>query len=71
MRFMSPRRLALAAIFVPTVVVMLQNLARTPMQLFFWEFKIPLIYIIVVSVGIGFVGGWLTAVIARRKNEDE
>lgn len=66
MHYITPRRILLVLIVVPTVVIMLQNLAPASFQMLFWNWEIPLIYIIVGAVAVGFGCGWLSCVLVRR-----
>ena len=68
MQYLTPKRIALVLLLVPTVAVMLANLSPVDLQLIFWTPRIPLIYIILGSELVGFAGGWLTALIGRRKS---
>ena len=58
----------LIVLAVVLAVIFLQNLADTPVQLLFWNVRLPLIVLLLIVAVAGFLIGWLIARMGRGRN---
>ncbi len=63
MKFLTPRRVAVAVLLMFPIVVALQNLDQVYVEFLVWHWNIPLIYIILGGAIFGFAAGWLGHII--------
>ncbi len=57
---MKPKTIALIIVAVLFVIILLQNIDRTHIELLFWDVESPLLILIVASIVIGYVIGWIS-----------
>ncbi|MEX2256521.1 MAG: LapA family protein [Acidimicrobiia bacterium] len=56
---MSARHVIALILVALLVIIAVQNLERVPMDILFWDVRMPLIVLVTVAGVIGFVVGWL------------
>lgn len=65
---MKPKTIALLVVAAIFVIILLQNMDETRIQLLFWTIRIPLLIQLLVSIFLGWVVGWfMHATYARGK----
>jgi len=64
----SPKRLAFAILLILAVVFAAQNSQRVDLTLFFWEFRMRLVWALLIFGLIGAILGWMVPVLRRRRH---
>ncbi|MEA2023938.1 MAG: lipopolysaccharide assembly protein LapA domain-containing protein [Actinomycetota bacterium] len=59
-----------AVILVGLAVFVIQNLDSTPVEFLFFSASLPLWLVVVVSVALGVVLGWIWRWMSRRRKKD-
>ncbi len=47
-------------------ILLIQNSQRVTFWLFFWSVQVSQLLLVLIMLGLGFLGGWLTAMFTRR-----
>ncbi len=57
---LQPKTIALLVVLALFVIVLFQNSDATSIELLFWEVNIPLFVLILSTIILGWVMGWIT-----------
>ena len=63
----TPRRIVLAVIAVYCLILIVLNLHSTSVNFVFFSAQAPLLFLILVALGVGFALGWLFDDIRARR----
>ncbi len=65
---LSPRRVAFVVILILAIVFAAQNAQRVDLTVFFWEFRIRLVWALLIFGLIGAVLGWMVPRVRRNRH---
>ncbi len=65
---LSPRRVAFVVILILAIVFAAQNAQRVDLTGFFWEFRIRLVWALLIFGLIGAVLGWMVPRVRRNRH---
>ncbi|MCG8604847.1 LapA family protein [bacterium] len=64
---MKPKQIAILVVIALFVIILVQNSERVDLQLLLWSYRdVPLVVVIISSIFVGFVTGWLAKLAFRR-----
>ncbi len=63
---MKPKTIALLLVIALFLTLLLLNMQRVEFQMYFWPIKMPLLIVILSSLFLGWIIGWLSHVFYRR-----
>ena len=66
---MTPKAWVILVIAILILVVMLQNIGYVGVQILLWHIEIPLVLLILLTVVIGFIIGYLLSSISPKKRK--
>lgn len=66
---MKPKAWAILVITILILIVMLQNIGYVGVQILLWRIEIPLVLLILLTVVIGFIIGYLLSSISPKKRK--
>jgi uncharacterized integral membrane protein len=64
---MKPKQIAIIAGIILALIITLQNLDSVRVDVLFWDFSFPLILLLYIALGLGFLAGYLLGG-AKRKS---
>jgi uncharacterized integral membrane protein len=66
---MKPKTIAVLVVVALFVIILIQNMTTVDIQILFWLIKMPKLVLIVVSVFLGWIIGFFSYVLFRRRKE--
>jgi uncharacterized integral membrane protein len=63
----SGKLVALGIVVVLLLIFVIQNTDKSEVDLFLWDANVPIWLVIVIAAALGFVGGWVVALLRRRR----
>jgi len=63
---MKTKLIVIIVLVVLVGILLIQNSQRVTFWLFFWSVQVSQLLLVLIMLGLGFLGGWLTATFTRR-----
>ena len=63
---MKAKLVVIIVLVVLVGILLIQNSQRVTFWLFFWSVQVSQLLLVLIMLGLGFLGGWLTATFTRR-----
>ncbi|OGC07135.1 hypothetical protein A2V82_13575 [candidate division KSB1 bacterium RBG_16_48_16] len=67
---MQPKTITLIVIGVLFLIILIQNMQITTLNIFFWKIHVASLVLLFVILGIGFIAGYLVRSL-KKKNKKE
>jgi len=65
---MKAKLIAIIVLVVLVGILLIQNSQRVTFWLFFWSVQVSQLLLVLIMLGLGFLGGWLAATFTRRSS---
>ena len=63
---MKAKLVVIIVLVVLVGILLIQNSQRVTFWLFFWSVQVSQLLLVLIMLGLGFLGGWLTATFTRK-----
>jgi uncharacterized integral membrane protein len=63
---MKAKLIVIIVLVVLVGILLIQNSQRVTFWLFFWSVQVSQLLLVLIMLGLGFLGGWLTATFTRK-----
>ena len=65
---MKAKLIIIIVLVVLVGILLVQNSQRVTFWLFFWSVQVSQLLLVLIMLGLGFLGGWLAATFTRRSS---
>ena len=64
--YVKAKLVVIIVLVVLVGILLIQNSQRVTFSLFFWSVQVSQLLLVLIMLGLGFLGGWLTATFTRK-----